>query len=260
MAQERTPILRADGGSLDWSDATYAVDVKIRGRQAIATHTLRDAPELEALVADGSARWTLEIRCPRTLLAKTVYDSEPTMVAHWAANDVQGELFVTAGLVAVRPLNLSVDGLNALWGSEPIQVPAGRWLARGTILRNNSVAASLLTFDPRESLSGGQMMVEPNMNSGDLRFQVWLSPEHFAARQQERREVQIAALIAAMGRIPHLDSGDAESYPILAYIRERLEDQGVPIWGDEANSEYDPARAATAIEEFALPAPAEDDE
>ena len=261
MAQERTPILRADGASLDWSDATYAVDVKIRGRQAIATHTLRDAPELEALVADGSARWTLEIRCPRTLLAKTVYDSEPTMVAHWAAEDVDGELFVTPGLVAVRPLRLSTDGLNTLWGDELIDVPAGRWLARGKMQRTKSLSASLLTFEIRDGLRDGEMEVTPDTSSGDLRFKVWLSRAyHKYVSTYEPRDVQIAALIAAMGRIPFVASPDEESYPIVEQIRDHLDDEGIPAWGDALNSEYDPARAATAIEAFQIPELIGDDE
>lgn len=260
MEQQGTPILRADGTSLDWDRASYSVNVKIQGRSAIAKHTLRDAPELEALIEAGAARWALELRCPRTLLARTVSDSEPTTIAYWKADEVHGELFVTPGLVATRPLQLSADGLNALWGTAPVDVGMGRWLARGPVLRNNSIAASLLTFESRDSLSGGQMCVEPNMSGGDLRFIVGLSPEHFAARQQEQREVQLAALIAAMGRIPFLDSGDAENYPVLDHIRNRLLEQDVPVWGEEANSEYDPARAATAIEEFVIPAPIESDE
>ena len=63
-----------------------------------------------------------------------------------------------------------------------------------------------------------------------------------------------------MGRIPFIDSGDGDGYPILTQIRERLEDEGIPIWGDEANSEFDPARAATAIEAFQIPTMSGDDE
>ena len=254
------PLLRADGASLDWTSAAYSARVKLRGRSASATHELHDAPQLEALLADKSANWVLELRCPKTLLAKAIYDTEPAMIAHWTDADVDGELFITPGLVAVRALQLDAAGLNALWGDEPITVPVGRWLARGGVVRTKSLAASLLTFSPSESLTGGQMEVLPNTSSGDLSFNVGLSREHFAAGVQTRRDTQIAALIAAMGRIPHLDQGDGDSFPILDHIRDRLIDSGVPIWGDQANSEFDPARAATAIEEFLIPVPSEDEE
>lgn len=261
MAQRGTPILRADGASLDWIKASYSVDVKIRGRQAIATHALRDAQELEALVEDGSARWTVEIRCPRTLLARSSQASEPKMIASWSAEEVDGEMFVTPGLVAVRPLHLSTEGLSALWGDEPIEIPAGRWLARGVMQRTKSLGASLLTFEIKDGLRDGEMEVVPDTSSGDLHFTVWLSRAyHKYVSTEEPRDVQVAALIAAMGRIPFIDSGDAESYPTVVQIRDQLEDAGVAVWGDGANSEFDPARAATAIEAFQIPDVIGDDE
>lgn len=264
MAQERgTPILRADGASLDWASARYSVDVKFRGYQATAAHALHDAPQLEVLVDQDLARWALELRCPKTLLARTTRDSQPTVTARWSADEVDGELFVMPGLVAVRPLYLSTDGLNPIWGDEPVQVPVGRWLARGPVLRARSLAASLLTFEIKDGLRDGEMEVTPDTSSGDLRFKVWLSPSyHQYVSTCEPRDVQIAALIAVMGRIPFIDPGDdgGDGYPILTQIRERLEDEGVPIWGDEANSEFDPARAATAIEAFQIPAMSGDDE
>lgn len=261
MAEQGTPILRADGASLDWTEARYSVDVKIRGRQAIATHALRDAPQLEALVADGAARWTLEVRCPRTLLARSTHNSEPKMIAQWSADEISGELYVTPGLVAVRPLLLSTEGLNALWGEEPIGVAAGRWLARGPIQRTESLSASLLTFEVKDGLRDGEMEVTPNPASGDLRFTVWLSRTyHEYVSTEQPRDVQIAALIAAMGRIPFIESPDGDEYPTAALIRSQLEDEGIPAWGDEANSEFDPARAATAIEAFQIPVLSGDDE
>ena len=94
------------------------------------------------------------------------------------------------------------------------------------------------------------MAVEPDLTTGDLRFNVWLAPTYFDREIQSNRDVQIAALIGAMGRVPLLDQGEEDSYAILSHIRAALNQAGVPAWGPELNAEFDPARAATAIERF----------
>ena len=243
------PLLRADGASMDWTHAAYRADVKVGGHSAQVRNILVAAPQLEEQVQNGSARWALELRSPRTLFARTEYNADPDFSVRWSADEVGDELFITPGLVTVRTLYLRTDGLNRLWGSEPIEVLRGRWLARGAVLRTKSLAASLLTFVPNKSLTDGQITVEPVTTSGDLRFNTSLPPEIYDQVRQ-RRDVQIGALIAAMGRIPHLDSADDDAYPILHHIRDALTERGVQIWGEEMNSEFDPAAAATAIEGF----------
>ena len=101
------------------------------------------------------------------------------------------------------------------------------------------------------------MHVEPDTSSGDLRFLVHLSPRHYAEGLRDNRDVQIAALIAAFGRIPFLDQDDEARYPILTFIKAVLQDKGIPHWG-EAAEDFDPAAAATAIEPFYLPPEGED--
>ena len=100
------------------------------------------------------------------------------------------------------------------------------------------------------------MAVEPDMSGGDLHFNVYVS-EQLLPQCLARRDLQVAALIAAFGRIPHLeaDAGqeaaeDAAEYGILGTIKERLLESNVPVWGGGDNQHFDPARAATAIEQF----------
>ena len=100
----------------------------------------------------------------------------------------------------------------------------------------------------------------PFTGEGDLRFHVKMSPGMFDARAKDR-DVQIAALIAAFGRIPGLvgppqdgaadEPEEAAQFPVLERIRSELERANVADWTDP--SEYDPARAATAVEAFVLP-------
>ena len=137
---------------------------------------------------------------------------------------------------------------------------AGCWLARGTVLRTQSLAASLLQFHKKNALKNGEMEVTPDFTTGDLRFNVWLAPRYFDEVIRNNRDVQIAALIAAFGRIPLLDSEDGEDVAVLAHIKAALNEAGVPAWGGELNAEFDPARAATAIEAFQIPTPTGDEE
>lgn len=261
MGPRAWPILRADGTSLDWTTASYAAQVKVQGRSATARHSLENADQLEALIAAGSACWVLELRCPKTLLAQMTYDSNPEMTAKWDETEVDGELFVLPGLVAVEPLQLGTGGLNDLWGNEPIDIDAGSWLARGTTERTESLAASLLTFNVKDTLNDGEMEVLPDISSGDLRFNVFLSPSYFTyVSAHQPRDVQIAALIAAIGQIPKIVSTNDAGYPILDQIGERLRERDVRTWDEEAGADFDPAKAATVLEPFHIPLTAGEDE
>lgn len=253
------PLLREDLASIDWLSATYQAEIKISGRVAISTNKLVGAPQLDALIAAGHVQWAIEVRCPKTLYARVAYSVSANVRSEWNPDDVDGEMFLTSGLVAVRDCQLPTDGLNDLWGNDPIGVKAGRWLARGMILRTQSLASSLLEFHKNTGLSEGEMRVEPDTGSGDLRFKVYLAPGYFDQVIQTNRDVQIAALIAAFGRIPHIDSGDERGgYAVLTQIKAALQEAEVPIWGPELNADFDPARAATAIERFRIPASGED--
>lgn len=252
------PLLREDEASIDWLKARYQADITVTGSAATATNTLVDAPELEALIEAGHLEWALELRCPKTLLAKITSSPSPQVRCEWSPSDVDGELFLMPGLIAVSDCMIGTAGLNPLWGEEPLPVAPGRWLARGLVLRTQSLASSLLDFHRKEALKDGEMEVTPDFTSGDLRFKVWLAPNYFEKVIQNNRDVQIAALIGAFGRIALLDADDAESYAILSHIKAALSEADVPIWGSGLNSEFDPARAATAIEAFQIPTPAED--
>lgn len=252
------PLLREDDASIDWLAARYQTEITIAGSAATATNILVDAPELEALIEAGHIEWALELRCPKTLLATITRSSSSQVRCEWRPADVDGELFLTPGLIAVRECMIGTTGLNPLWGDQQIAVGPGRWLARGSVLRTQSLASSLLDFYRKEALKDGEMEVTPDFTSGDLRFKVWLAPNYFDKVIQSNRDVQIAALIGAFGRIALLDSEETESYAILSHIKAALNEAGVPPWGPGFNSEFDPARAATAIEAFQIPTSAED--
>lgn len=252
---EPYPILLEDGSSLDWEAARYSTELNVGDGYATVTHVLEDAPELQLLIEQGAARWVLELRCPTTLLSRWERSETAVCTAKWDAAEVQGELYFTPGLITIEPVSLTGQGLSGPW-TAPIRVPRGCWLARGDVRRAKSLAASLLTFHSKTELREGEMEVLPDTSSGDLHFNVFVSEQLFP-QCPVRRDVQIAALIAAFGRIPHLDAedvpeavGDGARYGILASIKGKLRESNVPVWGDGLNENFDPARAATAIERF----------
>lgn len=267
------PILREDGTSLDWPDATYQARVVIGDGRGTVEHRLEGAAQLDELVAGGKAKWVVELRSPATLYSGIAGSSRARRFRlEWDRDRVMSSGYVIPGMVTTQPVDLEARGLHPVWGGSPIVVPPGRWLVRGNARSAEQLGSSLIRLFPDENLADGQMTVSPDTSTGDLRFHVKLSPRTYETRYRDR-DVQIAALIAAFGRIPGVvgpppdgasdEGGEATQYPVLERIRDVLEDADVADWMEP--SEYDPAKAATAVERFILPDvsdenPEEDDE
>ena len=254
MTDAALPVLTEDGSRLDWPDAAYRPEVRIGGGAARIAHRLEGAPTLERLIAGGAARWAVELRCPRTLLARVEESDDAGHEAAWSAAEAHGAVFVIPGVVAVRPLRLEAPELGALWRGERLDVPAGWWLARGVTRRDSTLRESLLSFEPDADLSPGAMAVDSRRDEGRPRFVVRLASDAWTARHD--RSLQVAGLIGVCARFPReFAAGDEEEHAIVREIRDRLEEAGVPAWDDDR---WDPARAATAIERFAAGEPEPD--
>ena len=260
-ASRSVPVLREDDTSLDWLDAAYEARVVMGGGRGRVEHRLAGANQLAKLVADGKAEWVVELRSPATLYAGVAGSSQKQKFAfHWDADAVTFGSYVIPGMVTTQEVDLGTGSLHPVWGEGPIVVPPGRWLVRGNARNAEQLGSSLIRLYPDENLADGRMTVTPFTGEGDLRFHVKMSPRMFETRAKDR-DVQIAALIAAFGRIPGVvgppqeatpdEPGEASQYPVLARIRSELERAKVADWTDP--SEYDPARAATAVERFVLP-------
>ena len=254
MTDAALPVLTEDDSRLDWPDAAYRPEVRIGGGAARIAHRLEGAPTLERLIADGAARWAVELRCPRTLLARVETSDDAGHEAAWSAAEAHGAVFVIPGVVAVRPLRLEAPELGALWRGERLDVPAGWWLARGVTRRDSTLRESLLSFEPDADLPPGAMAVDPRPDEGRPRFVVRLASDAWTARHD--RSLQVAGLIGVCARFPReFAAGDEDEHAIVREIRDRLEEAGVPAWDDDR---WDPARAATAIERFAAVEPEPD--
>lgn len=252
MVDGALPKLLEDGSKLDWPDAEYSADVWLGDGFARVAHHLANAPALERLIAEGGAHWAVELRCPRTLLARIETATTREMEVRWAASEVDDLVYLIPGLLATRDVSLGTEGLGALWAGDTLDVPGGWWLARGTERRTSTLRESLLSFDEDADLPPGGMRVAPDSNSGRLRFIVYVASDIRAAVERDR-SMQVAGLTGVCALFPRVFDADAEAEhgALIGEIRDRLEDAGAPTWEDP--DRYDPARAATAIECFLPP-------
>ena len=256
MTNASLPLVLEDGSRLDWPDAVYQPRVRVAADRATIVHDLAGAPSLERQIAEGFAKWAVEIRCPKTLLSRIELSSEPTQTVKWQRDELDGVAWIVPGLLAVQKLRLPADELDLIWSGESLQVPSGWWLALGTKRKVTTLAQSLLQFFKAKDMEEGRMMIQPELGSGEPRFTAHVAADLWAD-VQSNRTLQVAALIAACGHFPKVFGKDPEQEPAIAReIRERLERAGALLWTDE---EYDPALAATAIEPF-YPTPTLDDE
>lgn len=233
---------------MDWISAWIQTKLETSSGAAEVRISMSGAPGLEDLLEAGDARWALELRCPSTQLARIVESSSAEFRAEWDASEIDGDLFLIPGLVVAKSSALKPQGLDPLWGTTPISIPAGTWLARGNVRRAQSLSQSLLSMNLDEDLKPGRMHVTPLLADGNLRFRVDLATDLHARRTH--RDVQVAALIAGFGHIPRIvgDRDEEEGeFVALRELKERLRAAGVRVWGEE---QYDPALAATTIEEF----------
>ena len=260
------PLLLEDGSCLDWPEATYRTDVKVAGvDRATVRHLLSGASVLHQLIKDGKAAWAVELRCPKTLMARTVTSAGDLTTVKWKADDVDGEIFLVPGLVALAETTLALWELSSIWqeGAE-LHVPRGWWLAKGEAVRTDSLMRSLLSFERATKLDAGQMEVTPDRSSGALRFTIGMAPDVFDAVSTDRT-LQVAALVGVCSWFPKvfkpMEDGDED--PIAQQLRVRIEEANsdVALWEDATN--YDPALVATLLEPFrfeVMSADGEDDE
>ena len=242
------PVVLEDGTRFDWSEAEYEPIVTVGTASAWIHHRLNRAPRLARLVSDGLAKWATEFRCPKTLHSRVEEASDVHQEVTWSSDDVDGEAFLIPGLLAVTDLSLrdAAQDLVSIWRDHPLQVARGWWLARGQARRIARMGQSLLRFKMDKALADGRMRIQCSAGGEDLCFHVHLAQDVWPERQY--RHVWMAALIGALGHMPRLYPDEDHDMPrIVGEMRQRLKGAGVPIW---TQSDYDPAQAATAIEQF----------
>lgn len=256
MDQQAFPILTQDQSTLDWSDATYMPTVSVTRASVTVHNALQGADELVRLIGEQKARWAIEARCPRTLMAiQTVAsDTSSSVKAIWdeTDTDVDLEVAIIPGLVVVDDCELDATGLTEVWRSVAtdgtLKVSKGAWLARGNVHWLRPRIASLLKFyRAHDQLRDGRMSIQRPTTSDTLTFRVYLA-EDIYPRWRERW-IWHVALVGACAQLPHVGSDWDDESPAmqdLHSLRSQLEEAGVDLW--DSDGHYDPALAATAIE------------
>ena len=256
MITVRRPVLMEDASRLEWIKARYEPHVEIKGDHAHIVHKLYDAEELDELIRSGSAEWVTELRCPRTLLSRQECSGKSEQIINLTAEDILGETFLIPGLVATQEIELLSSGnLNDFvwpYGSKVI-MPAGWWLIRGEPRTTDPLTASLVRFvrDSKGKLEPGQMSVSEESDGGNPYFRVTLAKDLYDERRG-CRDVQISGLIGACGMLPSSsmnESGDNADHPISLRLHAAFEEANIENI-DWNSSTYDPARAATVLENF----------
>lgn len=254
------PVLRDDGSSLDYLNVTYSCSTMIKSGEAAVKQEISGSAELVELILDGAAKWALEIRCPKTLFARTWLDDDHvgTVVAQWDPSIVDGIVYAIPGLVAVERIGLSRSGLNPTWAKANLEVPKGWWLARGRP-QAADLNHQLITFKADPAAAVGSMRIA--CSSDVPRFIVYLHPLEYS-RARTDRDLQVAGLIAALAMLQDSPffgyDGEGDSEHVVAReLRARLEAADVSAWDEDG---WDPARAATAIEPFYSPVVDESEE
>ena len=231
----------------DLASTAYRPVLRFDAHGATITHKLSGPATLIRLIDEGRAAWAVELRCPKTLMARVETGNEPKQRVEWKCDDVDGAVFLVPGVVAL---------------DEPSpQEAKGRWLVRGALRRTSALTESLLAYERNDDLEDGRMEVRPAGRPGDpgpeaLRFTVSLAPDVYE-RIWTDRTLQVAALIGACGWFPRLfgrKGARADEHSLARQVRERLVAYpGMPLW--DSGDAYDPARVATALEPLAVSSP-----
>ena len=257
------PVLLEDGSSLDWPSASYSPTIGIGDQMARIEHRVEGAPSLTEMVERGEAVWAVELRCPKTLFARTSMSKFAEHAVRWDEGDIDGPAWLIPGLLATTDLSVTdTDALHEVWHDASPSFPAGFWIARGDARRVTPFRDSLLSFQLDITVPPGRMAVESDRSTGDLRFVVRAAADVHHEAMGGNRAVLIAALVGVCGHFPREFGSAADDEPggddgavsaLADELRERLGEAGVATWDDI--DLYDPAAAATALEPFAFAAP-----
>ena len=79
----------------------YWPTLRFDARGATVTHELQGAPTLARLIEEGRAAWAVEVRCPKTLMARVETGNEPSQRVEWRSDDVDETVFLVPGVVVL---------------------------------------------------------------------------------------------------------------------------------------------------------------
>ncbi len=257
MDNRSIPLLLEDESRFDWPEGRYEASVLVGINHARIAHTLSGAPALEQALARGVVEYAAELRAPKALFSRLERSSRREHKVRWEEDELDGDIWIVPGLLAVKEFGLANAGLGELWRGDELRIPRGWWLAKGAKRRVSSLAASLLRFVLDDELEEGRMKAEPGRATGEIQFVVRVASDLWSSIHDDRN-LQVAGLIGVCGHFPAVfrddDEGEEGEEGIAKALREKLTDSGVKLWDEE---DYDPTEAATAIERLVAVTPEE---
>ncbi len=266
MNHDQYPQLCEDDSRLDWSNASYRVNIKrtgIEDRVAVR-HELNGASSLADAASRDEVAWFTEVRCPRLLFSKCHPSSSDDQTVEWEPTDVDGEQsYLIPGLVS-RGGHLEGAGEldSEIWPSgKVIEVSNGALLARGGVRRLTSLMQSLLKFVADKGLADGTMSVVEDTTVDSPCFKVSMAEDIFR-ELRGNRDRQVAALIGAFAVMSKREcrlypGNELAEHAVTKELRKLLVDRGLKVWDED---DFDPVEAATDMEQFVVAAIVDDEE
>lgn len=275
--------------SWDWPGSVYECEIASAagpGDTWTASHEISGAPGIETMLASGHAAWAVETRCAYALHVGLTTDphpgsspAAPMQHEHPVSVDAAevgrySDLWLCPGVMVVKDGSW-LDPTGTAWGTEPLPVGRGRWLAKGRPVKASHGARSMLQFMPKPEMDhDGQVKLSRLQRDGDYCFQVAAHPDRIKRLQSGPPLIMCWA--AALAKFPlHEEfniqsNGQHDGWTVPgsrnadAVMRVLLRD-GVPLWGPdpEKAQEWDPMWAATAflgLEKAPVGADAEEDD
>lgn len=260
-ANVRTPLLRDDGSTLDFLDASYAADITQSdgSHEVKVTHHLRGAPAVRHAITTGDAAYVTEIRNHYGFTSRTYAIDHPEQVVKLAPRDfTDARTYLYPGVVAVKQFDLPVSDLHPVWQrsvSDVVAIPAGALLAMATPERLMMTNSPIFSIQVDRDLPDGQMRVV-DASSDEPRFDVFFATDiypHAKAKDPFGRALRVMAWSHVMALLPRTDmaKGGAHEHSLAAQrLRAVLRKNGVSNW--DAN-DFDASRAATIVAPLAAP-------
>ena len=280
-----------DDGNRSFPQIDYHVRLEPSGNSStgvVLHHELKNAPFIQSLIRQGTAKFACLVSAPRTGYRKLNISENSEQEISWDS-DIVGEppwlgpciLYVgkdfRGGTWAEK------DGVAELWLNREVYIPKGARLVKGRYLRPSPAMkhTNMLYAKKDEAMKPGTFRVEANSNDGFF-FSIVAATDIYEFINNPRgnlalRDSILTHAISACFQILKTDydapvedeenSGNEDGeewshkewkqHQNLVALSEWLGNKGLPHWSDYG---FDAVKVATELYPIVIPNPEEDDE
>lgn len=221
-------------------------------------HHIDGAMGVVSATDDGTARFTAEVRSPRTLFSAEFSSRSSTHQISWDTGDVDEERGYLLGGVTVvsEAARLEAGQLNPLLRTqESLAIPPGWHLASAMPRRLKRLLGSIVKYREDSKLEAGRMRVLEDASTDAPLFRVWCASDVFAVIRGAspvdptirllRQQVGLVGVCALLPQSSLSDRCDGKfaDHTATHSLAAKFAELGVGHWDDET---FDPLAAATA--------------